>query len=241
MPPLLLGIPGDNTYANYQEANSALWRQTILPLVERIALQLGNWLGGTVIPDAMQREAQRNGASQIRDLAPLRLVPDTDQLPALAAERDALWKRLEGASFLTTDEKRIAAGYGPESSPRNNLKVFDPSQPRDDHGRWIDAGDDAQAVAFRPRPPSGPKPPPPTAKPSTGEPQYKKPKSGQSGKEAASDIPSWAQGERPLVGEDGKSYAKRLLDKKYGEGKYPDGANTEFNRLRKHGDRHFED
>jgi len=23
VPPLLLGIPGDNTYANYQEANSA--------------------------------------------------------------------------------------------------------------------------------------------------------------------------------------------------------------------------
>ena len=32
VPPMLLGIPGDNTYANYQEANRAFWRQTVLPL-----------------------------------------------------------------------------------------------------------------------------------------------------------------------------------------------------------------
>src|SRR3546814_1030491 len=30
VPPMLLGLPGDNTYANYQEANRALWRLTIL-------------------------------------------------------------------------------------------------------------------------------------------------------------------------------------------------------------------
>ncbi|HHN67399.1 MAG TPA: phage portal protein, partial [Thermopetrobacter sp.] len=28
VPPMLLGIPGDNTYANYAEANRAFWRQT---------------------------------------------------------------------------------------------------------------------------------------------------------------------------------------------------------------------
>jgi HK97 family phage portal protein len=28
VPPLLLGLPGDNTFANYQEANRAFWRQT---------------------------------------------------------------------------------------------------------------------------------------------------------------------------------------------------------------------
>ncbi len=37
VPPMLLGIPGDNTYSNYREANLALWRQTILPLVARTA------------------------------------------------------------------------------------------------------------------------------------------------------------------------------------------------------------
>ena len=33
VPPMLFGIPGDNTYANYREANLAFWRQTVLPLV----------------------------------------------------------------------------------------------------------------------------------------------------------------------------------------------------------------
>ncbi|MEZ5874510.1 MAG: phage portal protein [Hyphomicrobiales bacterium] len=33
VPPMLLGIPGDNTYSNYAEANCSFWRQTVLPLV----------------------------------------------------------------------------------------------------------------------------------------------------------------------------------------------------------------
>ena len=37
VPPMLLGIPGDNTYANFQEANRTFWRQTVLPLVKRTA------------------------------------------------------------------------------------------------------------------------------------------------------------------------------------------------------------
>ncbi len=45
VPPMLLGIPGDNTYANYAEANRAFWRQTVLPLAERTAAALGDWLG----------------------------------------------------------------------------------------------------------------------------------------------------------------------------------------------------
>jgi Contact-dependent growth inhibition CdiA C-terminal domain len=43
----------------------------------------------------------------------LELRPDLDQVEALAPEREALWTRLEAASFLTDDEKRAAAGYGP--------------------------------------------------------------------------------------------------------------------------------
>ncbi len=36
VPPMLLGLPGDNTYANYREANRALWRLTLLPLAAKI-------------------------------------------------------------------------------------------------------------------------------------------------------------------------------------------------------------
>src|SRR5262249_14603430 len=44
VPPMLLGIPGDNTYSNYREANLAFWRQTVLPLVARTAASLTRWL-----------------------------------------------------------------------------------------------------------------------------------------------------------------------------------------------------
>lgn len=94
VPPMLLGIPGDNTYANFQEANRALWRQTVLPLAAGVAATLGAWL------------ADFFGAG-------LRLDIDADGVVALAADREALWRRLAVAEFLTTDEKRAAAGYGP--------------------------------------------------------------------------------------------------------------------------------
>jgi len=96
VPPLLLGIPGDNTYSNYQEAQRAFWRQSVLPLVNRTAKALSAWL------------------SPAYGGRPLELRPDLDQIEALASEREALWGRLERASFLTRDEKRAAAGYQPD-------------------------------------------------------------------------------------------------------------------------------
>jgi HK97 family phage portal protein len=44
VPPLLLGLPGDNTYANYREANLAFWRQTVSPLTRKMARALAVWL-----------------------------------------------------------------------------------------------------------------------------------------------------------------------------------------------------
>ncbi|RXO30028.1 hypothetical protein D0525_24515 [Salmonella enterica] len=52
---------------------------------------------------------------------------------------------------------------------------------------------------------------------------------------------SWAKGERPYVGENGKEFAKRLMDKKYGEGGWDaKGARSEHNKIQKWGDRGFE-
>ena len=45
VPPMILGIPGDNTYSNYQEANRAFYRMTVLPLVMRTATEMSGWLG----------------------------------------------------------------------------------------------------------------------------------------------------------------------------------------------------
>lgn len=94
VPPMILGIPGDNTYANYAEANRALWRLTLLPLLEQMCAGLNNWL----VP--------RFG----RDL---RLDYDRDAIPALAHERDALWQRLGETEFLTDNEKRKMMGFEP--------------------------------------------------------------------------------------------------------------------------------
>ncbi|MBQ0366444.1 hypothetical protein J9238_07915, partial [Providencia rettgeri] len=67
------------------------------------------------------------------------------------------------------------------------------------------------------------------------------PKPGISGKEGAKDVPSWAKGEKPLVGENGNKFAERLLDAKYGKGNYSKGAKSEFNQIKKWGDRAFVD
>jgi len=91
VPPMLLGIPGDATYANYQEANRAFYRLTVLPLVARVSAKVSTWLNAFT------------GAA-------LELAPDLDKVPALAAERDAQWARVAGADFLTAAEKRALLG-----------------------------------------------------------------------------------------------------------------------------------
>ena len=92
VPPMLVGIPGDNTYANYQEANRAFYRLTVLPLIQRIAASFSGWL------------APAFGEG-------LRLEPDLDRIAGLSAEREALWARVGNAAFLTDEEKRQAVGY----------------------------------------------------------------------------------------------------------------------------------
>ncbi|WP_172326798.1 phage portal protein [Mangrovicoccus sp. HB161399] len=94
VPPMLLGIPGDATYANYQEANRAFYRLTVLPLASRVVASLSHWLTGFT-----------GHSVEIR--------PDLDQVPALAAEREAQWRRIAGADFLSAAEKRQMLGLPP--------------------------------------------------------------------------------------------------------------------------------
>ena len=95
------GIPGDNTYSNYREANLAYWRLTILPLVRKTLGRLEAWLNGA-----------RQGSISLR--------PDLDAVPALGPEREALWKRLNSADFLTRNEKREIAGLPPIEEVEGN-------------------------------------------------------------------------------------------------------------------------
>ncbi|CUJ93875.1 phage portal protein, HK97 family [Shimia thalassica] len=96
VPPMLLGIQGDATYANYQEANRAFYRLTVLPLATRVAATVGTWL------------SRFTGETLV-------LKPDLDQVPALAAERDAQWSRVQGADFLSKAEKRRLLGLPAEA------------------------------------------------------------------------------------------------------------------------------
>ncbi|HEX9965936.1 MAG TPA: phage portal protein [Allosphingosinicella sp.] len=91
VPPMLIGLPGDSTYANYREANRALWRLTVLPLADRLlgalAGALGAWWPG------------------------LKLALDVDQVTALAEDRERLWAQVTAADFLSREEKRGMLGF----------------------------------------------------------------------------------------------------------------------------------
>jgi hypothetical protein len=151
VPPMLLGIPGDNTYSNFQEATRTFWRQTVLPLVERVAKALSLWLGPAY------------GSA-------LALKPDLDSIEALAPEREALWARLEKTSFLTLNEKRTQAGFGPAAGgdqvKQTTESLADKFNPHhDDRGRFTfapDGGGGGQQVAQ-----GGRRRPPPTNAPAS--------------------------------------------------------------------------
>lgn len=93
VPPQLLGIPGDNTYSNYQEARLAFWEDTVIPLVNMIAddwnASLGERFGGVM------------------------LKPDFDQVPAIVEKKRSQWSMLDATQSLTLNEKREAMGYPP--------------------------------------------------------------------------------------------------------------------------------
>ena len=95
VPPMLLGLPGDSTYANYREANRALWRLTLLPLAGKI-------LGGL--------------CEGLRPWLPrLALSVDLDRVPALAEDRERLWAQVSAADFLEREEKRGLLGIQAEN------------------------------------------------------------------------------------------------------------------------------
>jgi HK97 family phage portal protein len=90
VPPVLLGLPGDATYANYREANRALWRLTLLPLAAKLLDALAEGLSPW-FPDAA-------------------LAIDLDRVPALAEDRERLWAQVSAADFLSPQEKRGMLG-----------------------------------------------------------------------------------------------------------------------------------
>lgn len=94
MPAQMLGIPGDNTHRNMEEARLWLWEQTVMPLMDFILGELNDWL------------TPRFGEG-------LELMFDMDEVPALISRRHMLWDKINKTDFLRVDEKRKATGYEP--------------------------------------------------------------------------------------------------------------------------------
>lgn len=98
VPPLLLGISGDNTYANYETALLAFYAGTILPLARDLARMFNSWLMPAWDPS-------------------LRLVVDEESIPALEPIRVQKWDKVGNSPVLTINEKREALGYPPIDDP----------------------------------------------------------------------------------------------------------------------------
>jgi HK97 family phage portal protein len=91
VPPQCLGIPGDNTYSNYQEARQALYQETVIPLLESLCDGLNGWLSPLFGEN-------------------VKIVPYLEDLPALSAVREKRWLAVTQATWMTLNEKRQATG-----------------------------------------------------------------------------------------------------------------------------------
>lgn len=92
VPPMLIGITGDATFANYKEARVHFWEDTIIPLMKKICSEMSVWF------------FQQFGVE---------LKYDIEGIEALSPRREAVWSKISQASFLTINEKRAELGYPP--------------------------------------------------------------------------------------------------------------------------------
>jgi len=92
VPPEMLGDSATKTYSNYASARKALYMDTALPITD---FMYGAWNSGWL---------KRFGDDLLLDYA-------GDQIDALQEDVAQMYARLERASFLTENEKRVAAGW----------------------------------------------------------------------------------------------------------------------------------
>jgi HK97 family phage portal protein len=101
IPPMLLGLPGDNTYANYSEARKAFWIDMLMP----------NYLAQ--IGTALAREFYPDGSANIE--------PDQDKIPALLEARQDQLLSVAKADHLTINEQRAICGFAPLEGEQGNI------------------------------------------------------------------------------------------------------------------------
>lgn len=102
IPPQLLGINGDNTYSNMQEARLALWEETIIPLLDNMSDSFSNWYSNLL------------GEEIIIDF-------DRDGISALSEKRMNNLEKISNANFMTINEKRALVNLPPINNGDNLL------------------------------------------------------------------------------------------------------------------------
>jgi HK97 family phage portal protein len=91
VPPQLIGIPGSQTFANYEQAVLSFWTETVIPLYDWIYDAYNRWLVPLYGDDLV-------------------LGYDSDSIDALEPMRKQKFDRVQKAEFMTLDEKRRATG-----------------------------------------------------------------------------------------------------------------------------------
>lgn len=90
-PPILLGIQGDSTYSNYQEARIALYDDNIIPLAKKIVDNLNFWLQPFLEGNAIH--------------------VDLSDTPSAVAALQRKFDTMKDARDLTPNERREFLGY----------------------------------------------------------------------------------------------------------------------------------
>lgn len=123
VPPLLLNIPGDNTYSNFREARLGFYEDTILPLVRYETEQLNRWL------------------SPYYEGVELR--PNIEAIEAIAEKRERMWQMANESDDITLNESRKMKGLDPIEGPMGDMLM---SEIRSMQKRGADEGEPDQDV-----------------------------------------------------------------------------------------------
>lgn len=121
VPSQLLQIPGDSTFANYEQANLSYWTDTVIPLLCWFLEGFNRWLTPLFGDD-------------------LYLWYDEDSIAALEPRRKEKFTRIQAANFMTIDEKRRAVGLDDFPNDLGKALLLE--------GRGVLLGEDGSIVAL---------------------------------------------------------------------------------------------
>lgn len=109
VPPELIGIAEQKTYANVKEARQSFYKETIIPFAKLSISEANRWL-------KLNGWLPENYYIEI----------DYKSISGLEEDENDLFVRLDKASWLTDNEKRIKSGYEPDEKRESwNLTKFE--------------------------------------------------------------------------------------------------------------------